>query len=48
MAWNPDKLASISYVTIQRDKCKGDMELVNFSSNYTALLECKRRKTKKC
>ena len=47
MASNSDKLASILYVTIQRDKCKGDMELVNISSNYIALLECKRCKTKK-
>ena len=47
MVSNPDKLASILYVTFQRDKCKGDMELVNIPGNYIGLLECKRCKTKK-
>ena len=30
----------------QCDKCKGDMELVNISNKYIALLECKRCKTR--
>ena len=49
MASSLDKLASNLCDTreIQCDKCGGDIELVNISSKYIALLECKRHKTKK-
>ena len=49
MASSLDKLASNLCDTreIQCDKCEGDIELVNISSKYIALLECKRHKTKK-
>ena len=49
MASSLDKLASNLCDTheIQCDKCEGYIELVNISSKYIALLECKRHKTKK-
>ena len=44
-----DKLASNLCDTseIQCDKCKDNMELINNSGDYIALLRCKRCKTKK-
>ena len=49
MASSLDRLASNLCYTggIQCSKCNGDMELVNISSKYIALLECKKCKTKK-
>ena len=44
-----DKLASNLCGTsgIQCDKCKGNMELINISSDYIASFGCERCKTKK-
>ena len=49
MASSLDKLASNLCDTseTQCDKCKGNMELINITGNYTASLWCKRCKTKK-
>ena len=49
MASSLDKLASNLCGTngIQCDKYKGNMELINISSDYIALLGCKRCRTKK-
>ena len=49
MASRLDKLASNLCCTsgIQYDKCKGNMELINISSDYIALLGCERCRTKK-
>ena len=49
MALSLDKLESNLHDTsgIECDNCIGDMELVNISSKYIALLECKRVQTKK-
>ena len=44
-----DKLSSNLCGTngIQRDKCKGNMELINISSHYIASFGCERYRTKK-
>ena len=49
MASSLDKLASNLCGTsgIQCDKCKGNMELINISGDYSALLGCERCRTKK-
>ena len=49
MASSLDKLASNLCGTsgIQCDKCKGNMELINISGEYIALLGCERCRTKK-
>ena len=49
MASSLDKLASNLCGTsgIQCDKCKGNMELVNISGDYTASFKCDRCRTKK-
>ena len=49
MASNLDKLAGNLCGTsgIQCDKCKGNMELINISGDYIALLGCERCRTKK-
>ena len=49
MASNLGKLTSNLCGTseIQCDKCKGNMELINFSGDYIASLECVRWRTKK-
>ena len=49
MASSLDKFASnlCGTSSIQCDKCKCNMELINISSDYIALLECARCRTKK-
>ena len=49
MASSLDKLASnlCGISGIRYDKCKGNMELINFSDNYIASLGCERCRTKK-
>ena len=49
MALSLDKLASNLCGTsgIQCDKCKGNMELISISDDYTASLGCERCRTKK-
>ena len=44
-----DKVASNLYDTsgIQRDKCKGNMELINISDDYIPSLRCERCRTRK-
>ena len=49
MASSLNKLASnlCGKSGIQCDKCKGNVELINISGNYIALLGCERCRTKK-
>ena len=50
MAPSLDKLANNLCDTsdIKTDKCNDNMELVNISNKYNALLSCEQCKTKKC